>query len=143
MSIERVIMLKLRKGKDLVLARIVSFELSKEIPEVESWFYLSKNDQYNLYSIFAVKDRNILIGGINCEVIRNKVIVDEIWVRKEYRGMWIAKDMLSLLKAECDKKERDLYYYSHLEPYKDLFINNGLNCSAYNKKRRKEESSWE
>jgi hypothetical protein len=45
MSIERVIMLKLRKGKDLVLARIVSFELSKEIPEVESWFYLSKNDQ--------------------------------------------------------------------------------------------------
>ena len=62
MSIERVIMLKLRKGKDLVLARIVSFELSIEIPEVESWFYLSKNDHYNLYSIFAVKDRNILIG---------------------------------------------------------------------------------
>ena len=43
MSIERVIVLKLVHER-YSISKIVSFELSIEIPEVESWFYLFKND---------------------------------------------------------------------------------------------------
>lgn len=117
-------MIVIKREKNITFARLISYEFTMSNPNIESKFYLSRTNSYNLLTLAAFnnsKKPKELIGGINGNIIKNCFYMDEIWVKEDYRGMMIGKKMLKELLLEANKENLKCACYEHLFMFNNYF----------------------
>ena len=134
----------IKKNTNIQFARLVSFEFRKDNPEIKSIFFSSKtcDKKYNLFSVLAFSDNGNLIGGVNGNLKESEFRLDEIWVKPEFRDLWVGRKMLLYVKENLISAGYSCFYYPHLICLENYLKMNLFSVSAdtgnKTKKRGKE-----
>ena len=117
----------IKKHKKPSLSRIISFGFHEEASRMSVFSETERyGKKYRLVGFLATLPDGTIIGGLNGNLQPEAFFIDEIWVKEEYRGMFIGRRLIQGLKRFAQEKEVPLCCYPHLMEYDRFFKANNL-----------------